>query len=123
MRRTAPMLMLGLSSLPLPAHAGDPAAGAAVFNRCKICHTIEAGGRNSVGPNLHGVFGRKAGAAAGFPYSPAMKQASIAWTDETLAQYLHDPKSFIPGNRMAFPGVKSETELQDLLAYLHQAAQ
>jgi cytochrome c len=113
-----PVLLL----LPDPAAAASAAAGQAVFNRCKICHTIEAGGRNVVGPNLHGIFGRKAGSVPNFAYSPAMKESGIVWDDDAMAKYLRDPKQFIPGDRMAFPGIKDEEQLADLLAYLHEVA-
>jgi cytochrome c len=122
MRLAALWLSLVLASLPDPAAAANAAAGQAVFNRCKICHTIEAGGRNVVGPNLHGVFGRKAGSLPNFAYSPAMKDSGVVWDDDTLTKYLRDPKEFIPGDRMAFPGIKDEGQLADLLAYLHEAA-
>ena len=77
----------------------------------------------SVGPNLHGIFGRKAGTADDFAYSEAMKKSGIVWDDDTLAKYLRNPREFIPGNRMAFPGIKDDKQIADLLAYLHQAAQ
>src|SRR4051794_7522658 len=81
---------------------GDPAAGKAVFNRCRICHTVEAGGRSGTGPNLHGLFGRKAGSTEGFAYSAAMQNSGIVWDDSSLQRYLHNPKQAIPGNKMAF---------------------
>jgi cytochrome c len=106
-----------------PGMAADAAAGQAVFNRCKICHAVEAGKPSPVGPNLHGVFGRKAGTYDNFAYSEAMKNSAVVWTDETIAQYLRAPSKFIPGNKMAFPGIKDEKQIADLLAYLHQAAE
>ena len=122
MRRVALCLAL-VPILPLsPAGAASATAGQAVFSRCKICHTIEAGGRNVVGPNLHGIFGRKAGSLPNFAFSPAMKESGVVWDDDTLTKYLRDPKQFIPGDRMAFPGIKDEDQLADLLAYLHEAA-
>jgi cytochrome c len=108
---------------PGAAAAADAAAGQAIFARCRICHNVQAGAPNTVGPNLHGVFGRKAGSAPNFLYSAAMKDSSIVWDDETLRKYLQNPKDFIPGNKMAFPGIKDENEISNLLAYLHQATQ
>jgi cytochrome c len=114
-----PMLMSMVSAWA----AADVEAGKAVFKRCQICHRIEAGAPASLGPNLHGLFGRKAGSLEGYDYSEAMKNSGVVWDDDTLRKYLGDPKSFIPGNKMAFPGLKNETELDNLLAYLKQATQ
>jgi cytochrome c len=106
---------------PAAGRAADATAGQAIFARCKICHTVEAGGRNLVGSNLHGMFGRKAGTVEGFNYSAAMKDSAIVWDDDTVAKYLRDPRGFMPGNKMAFPGIKEDKEMADLLAYLHEA--
>jgi cytochrome c len=105
------------------ASAADMAAGEKVFARCKICHSVQAGAPSPVGPNLHGVFGRKAGSVEGFNYSEAMKNSGIVWDDETLTKYLRDPRGSLPGNKMAFPGLKNDDEMANLLAYLHQATQ
>ena len=104
----------------LSAPKPDLAEGHKLFTRCRICHTIEKGAQSMVGPNLHGLFGRKAGSFPGFPYSAAMSTSGVTWNDDTLAKYLRDPQAFIPGDRMAFPGIKDDQELADLIAYLKQ---
>ena len=98
----------------------DADAGQNVFKRCMQCHTPQKGGPNLVGPNLWGVVGREVGKHAGFPYSEAMKTHGGSWTWDQLATYIHDPKAALPGNKMAFPGIKDATQLADLLAYLRK---
>lgn len=100
---------------------GDAAAGEKVFNKCKACHAVEAG-KNKVGPSLAGIVGRKAGTVEGFAYSDAMVASGITWDDEALEAYLADPKGFMPGNKMAFPGLKKEDERENVIAFLKGAA-
>jgi cytochrome c len=96
----------------------DVKAGEAVFKRtCAICHTIEAG-KNKIGPSLAGVVGRKSGSIEGFKYSDAMKKADVTWSDDTLDKYLTEPKSFIPGNRMTFVGLKKAEDRKAVIDYL-----
>ena len=116
----ATALLVGIAAARSP-RAADLVAGQKIFARCRICHTVAAGASSKVGPNLHGLFGRKAGSVADFAYSPAMKASGITWDEATLAKFLRDPRGFIPGNRMAFPGIKDNQQLADLLAYLKQA--
>jgi cytochrome c len=101
------------------AQAGDAAAGEKVFNQCKACHTLEQG-KHRVGPSLHGVVGRKAGGAEGFKYSDAMMKSAIEWTPENIDKYLADPKGFIPGNKMAFAGLKKDDDRKNVIAYLQK---
>jgi cytochrome c len=121
---SAAAIALGFAVLCMgaPAYsAGDPAAGQKVFNKCKTCHEVDQP-KNKVGPNLVGIIGRKAGSVADFKYSDAMKNSGVTWDDKTIAQYMKEPKSFIPGNKMTFAGLKSDQEIEDLLAYLKQAS-
>lgn len=100
---------------------GDAGAGEKVFARCKACHTVEEGGPNRVGPNLHGIVGRQAGSKEGFKYSKAMAEAGengLVWNADTLSEYLENPRDFIKGNRMAFPGLRKPEEVSDVIAYL-----
>jgi cytochrome c len=123
MRATMLLTIFALIALSKPVAGADAAAGDAVFNRCKLCHSVDAAAGTKVGPNLHDIFGRKAGTVDGFKYSAAMRQSGVLWTDDTLTQYLRNPREFIPGNNMAFPGIKDESEIANLLAYLHRAAE
>ncbi len=101
--------------------AGDAAAGADVFKKCRACHQVGATAKNGVGPILNGLFGRKSGTIESFTYSEANKEAGakgLVWTEETFAKYIEDPRGFMPGNKMAFVGVKDPQDRADLIAYL-----
>jgi len=97
------------------------AQGEKVFTPCKACHTTEAGGPNRLGPNLHGLFGRKSGTKDGYKFSEAMTKAGVTWDEKTFDTYMANPKTFIPGNRMAFPGVPKPENRAALIAFLKQA--
>lgn len=105
------------ASEPAAASGPDPVRGKRVFAKCAVCHATDEG-RNGAGPSLFKVVGANAGHAAGFRYSDAMASSGIVWTEETLSQYLENPAKFVPGNIMAFPGLPSETDRADLIAYL-----
>lgn len=97
---------------------GTSEAGQKVFAQCRSCHTIEAGGANLVGPNLHDIVGRPAGQVAGFAYTDANKNSGITWTEDQLFTYLENPAAKIPGTRMAFAGIRNPQQRADLIAFL-----
>lgn len=103
---------------PAALTPGDAGNGAKVFKKCAACHSVDAADGHKIGPNLSGIIGRAVGKAEGFSYSPAMAGHGGAWDDAQLSAYLANPKQFIPGNKMAFAGLKKPQELADVIAYL-----
>ncbi|KZS92750.1 putative cytochrome C [Sistotremastrum niveocremeum HHB9708] len=102
--------------------AGDASKGASLFKtRCAQCHTLGEGEGNKVGPNLHGLFGRKTGQVEGFSYTAANVNKGVVWGEETLFEYLENPKKYIPGTKMAFAGLKKEKDRNDLITHLKEA--
>lgn len=102
------------------ASAQDIKAGEKSFAKCRACHQVGETARNTVGPKLNGLFGRTAGTIEGYNYSPANKNSGVIWTEETFAKYIQNPRAFMPGNKMAFAGIKNETEITNLTAFLKQ---
>jgi len=98
--------------------AADDRHGARIALRCKACHTLDKGGKHKLGPNLWNVVGRDKAHAPGFKYSKAMKALRGRWDEAALDRFLENPKTFAPGNRMAFPGLKSPADRAHVIAYL-----
>jgi len=110
---------IALLGLHLGAGAADLANGQRLFNvRCASCHAVGPAASNGFGPQLNGLFGRRAGSGAGYSYSPAMKRAGIVWNDKTLAAFLDDPGDVVPGTKMRFWGMSDQKQVGDLLAWL-----
>lgn len=99
---------------------GDPEAGATVFKKCMACHKVGPDAKSGVGPSLNGVVGRPAGTYPDYSYSTAMKNSGLIWDELTLTTYLHAPRKLVAGTKMAFPGIKKDQEIADLIAYLKQ---
>jgi cytochrome c len=102
------------------ALAQDAAAGKTSFNKCLACHAIGDGAKNKVGPELNGLNGRKSGTAADYSYSDANKNSGITWSEAEFKEYIKDPKAKIPGTKMIFAGIKNESEVNDLWAFIAQ---
>jgi len=118
---------VSLTALTMPVLAladDDVAAGEKVFKRCVACHTVDEGGRNKVGPNLWNIFGSTAGQRdIGYKYSDALKASGIVWTEDTMSDYLENPRKAVPKTRMAFPGLKKEEQREAVIEYLESVTQ
>jgi cytochrome c len=115
------LIVLATSGLATSAAlAQDVNAGKTSFNKCLACHSIGDGAKNKVGPELNGIDGRKSGTAPDYSYSDANKNSGITWNEALFKEYIQDPKAKIPGTKMAFAGIKKESEINDLWAYISQ---
>jgi len=112
-------VVLAFAAMSAAAAAdGDAAKGEAIFTRCQLCHSANKGGGNGVGPNLFGVVGRKAASLPNFYYSPALKNSNIVWTEDMLKKWVAGPQKLVPGTRMAFAGLTSRKDAEDVVAFL-----
>src|SRR5271169_1461579 len=118
--KSAALVIIASSAAVPAALAQDAAAGKTSFNKCLACHAIGEGAKNKVGPVLNGLDGRKSGTAEGYSYSDANKNSGITWNEAQFKEYIKDPKAKIPGTKMAFAGIKSENEINNLWAYVSQ---
>jgi cytochrome c len=106
---------------PLYATA-DAAAGQAYFaKKCAVCHSIDKGGANKVGPALWGIMGRKVASAAGFSYSSGMKaHADRTWDWNEMNHFQFNPKKWVPGTIMAYGGTQKDQDRANMILYLNQ---
>jgi cytochrome c len=111
---------LALAVSTSAARAQDAAAGEHVFAKCRACHQVGEPARNMIGPSLNGVVGRPAGTFPGYSYSDANKNSGLTWDEATLKDYLKNPRGKVPGTKMAFPGLSSDVEIDNVIAYLKQ---
>lgn len=106
------------SDLDARIAAANLKRGQLLYLVCKGCHDLETGVPHKVGPNLHGVVGRRAGTAEGFRYSEALAQSGIVWTTETLDRFIRQPGAMVPGNGMAFAGTANDDDRASLIAWM-----
>ena len=97
--------------------AADVGKGSKVFDKCKACHKLEAGA-NGTGPHLYGVVDRAVGGEAGYTYSGSLVAVADVWSPENLNGFLANPKTYAPGTKMGFSGLKKDTDRANLIAYL-----
>jgi cytochrome c len=107
-----------VAQLPAAYQGADLANGEAKFAVCRSCHTLVQGGDDMTGPNLWGVFGRKAGAKDGFTYSDDMKKAGWTWDAGQLDKWITNPRAVLPGTKMTYVGMESPTDRRDVIAYI-----
>lgn len=117
----APLLGLAAhaaSGSPTTANAPVVAQPPVAFAQCKACHSVDAGGKPGVGPNLFAVGGKIAGTKPGYAYSTAMKASRKRWDRGTLDAFLANPKGLIPGTKMMTPGISDAKKRKELVDYL-----
>jgi cytochrome c len=110
-----------LAELPAPYNTGDVVNGKSKFTQCAACHTTAEGGSNLTGPNLYGIFGRKAGSLPGYAYSDPVKAAGWIWDAPRIDTWITDPRAVLPGTKMSFVGMKDPKDRTDVFAYLKVA--
>lgn len=117
------VLMLAAAALVAgigTATAQDLAAGEQSFRKCLPCHAVGPDARHKIGPLLNGLEGRVSGTIEGYNYTEANKKANIKWGEASFKEYITNPMARVPGTKMAFGGIRSETEIANLWGYLKQ---
>ncbi len=100
----------------------DTARGELMFGLCQSCHQADRAEHDRSGPHLVGLFGRPAGSAEGFRYSPAMADADVTWTAETLDAFLASPRQFMPGTTMMMAPMRNDADRAALICWLRDVA-
>ena len=99
----------------------DASKGEKVFAKCAACHTVNAGGADGIGPNLHGIMGKAvAGASSGFAYSSDLAGKGGNWDWETMSAWLKSPRAFASGTKMAFAGLSKIEDRAAIMLYMNE---
>jgi cytochrome c len=107
-----------LSQLPAAYQGADLSNGEAKFVVCRACHTTSQGGEDMTGPNLWGIFGRKAGSEPGFTYSDGLKNAGWTWDAARIDNWIANPRGVLPDTKMTFIGIQDANDRRDVVAFL-----
>lgn len=119
----AAAVALSVAVIPASAPAQTTDNGARAWLQCRACHTVKKGEPNKVGPNLHGLFGKRAGTLrSDYRYSDALKSSGIVWNDQTLDRWIANPSTHVKGNRMAYGGNANATTRASIITYLKREA-
>lgn len=113
--------MLACVAATASAEGGNVKAGAEIFSKCKGCHEVGKDAQHRIGPQLNGLFGRKAASHEDFRYSKSFQRAGasgLEWHADTLDAFLENPRSMTSGTRMSFPGLKDAQDRANLIAFL-----
>jgi cytochrome c len=100
------------------AATAAPLAKPAAFGICSVCHQVEKGAPNGVGPNLFAIGGTKAGAVPSFAFSPSMTKSGLTWNRANLVSFIMEPQKTVPGTRMPFAGLKDRKVAEAVADYL-----
>lgn len=121
-RALAAAAALILTAVPA---AAQPSRGERAFQDCLACHTVGEDAGGTPGPDLKGLFGRRAASAPNYEFSDALRRrgrAGLVWNARTLDAFLADPERHTPGTTMTGSGVTNAADRKALIDYLARVA-
>jgi cytochrome c len=111
----SPLVLIAATAFADPPSAPDQSRGALLFQTCSACHSVLGDG---VGPNLYGIYGKRAGTQPGFKYSSALSQSGLTWDEPTLRAFVTNPQALVKGTLMTFPGYSSPADVNSVVEYI-----